>query len=92
MPSPEIFISDSGQMLWDWFHEISRRLVRTRDGVCCPIPPSEFLAWREATGNIVYPSEYAILAAVDDAYCDEMGKELEAMRIRQKEAAQNPEG
>lgn len=50
-----------------------------------PIPPSEFRAWREITGNIVYPAEYAILCAMDVAYCDEMNKELAASIERIKE-------
>jgi hypothetical protein len=65
-------------------------LLRVRDGLCSPIPPTEYLAWREATGNIVYSAEYAILCAMDDAYCEAMSEELEDMRMRLKDAAANP--
>lgn len=34
------------------------------------------IAWREVMDVIVYPSEYAILSAMDVAFCDEMNKEL----------------
>lgn len=56
-----------------------------RDGACEPIPPSEILAWQILTGTVVYPSEYAILAAVDLAYCDEMNKELDSYQARESE-------
>lgn len=34
---------------------------------------------------IVYPVEYAILAAMDDAFCKEMGKELTDFHAREEE-------
>lgn len=57
---------------------------RVIDGVCIPIPPTEFLAWCRASGTIVYPFEYAILSAMDDAYREEMNSELENYRLREK--------
>jgi hypothetical protein len=39
------------------------------------------------TGEIVYPSEYAILGSMDFAFCDEMNKELADHRTRQEDAA-----
>lgn len=68
--------------------DLSASLRRTRDGVCEPIPPSEFQAWREATGAIVYPAEYAILRAMDAAYCAEMNKELADFKEREKAQAE----
>lgn len=62
-------------------------MQRIRDGVCEPIPPSEFMAWKAATGNIVYSAEYAVLCGMDAAYCSEMNKELADLRTRQKELA-----
>lgn len=58
---------------------------RVRDGVCEPIPATEFLAWKAATGNIVYPVEYGILRDMDIAYCDETNKELMAFREREND-------
>lgn len=58
---------------------------RVRDGICEPIPPSEYRAWMDNTRNIVYPLEYAILTAMDVAFCDETNKELSAFRIREQE-------
>lgn len=78
-------VPDAGRYIWDWYLELTARLRRVRDGACEPIPPSEFMAWKAATGEIVYPSEYAILCAMDVAYCDEMGKELVAYRAREQE-------
>jgi hypothetical protein len=87
-------VPPAGRYLWDWYFDLSDSLRRVRNGACEPIPPSEFLAWREATGNIVYPSEYAILREMDGAYCDEMNKELSDYQEREAEkrrleAAQN---
>jgi hypothetical protein len=79
-------VPPAGRFLWDWYFDLSESLRRVRAGLCEPIPPSEFLAWREATGNIVYPSEYAILREMDTAYCDEMNKELADFQERQREA------
>lgn len=83
--SPALIVPASGQYLWDWYFDLSTRLRRVRSGVCEPIPPTEFMAWKAATGRIVYPSEYAILSAIDVAYCDEMNKELKDYRDRQTE-------
>jgi len=83
--SPAVDIPREGDQLWEWYFEISRRLRRVRDGVCEPIPPSEFLAWCEASGTIVNALEYAILSAMDDAFCDEMNQELQDYNIRMDE-------
>lgn len=71
---------------WDWYFEISRSNRRVIDGVCVPFPTSEFLAWKEATETIVYPREYDILRAMDEAYCEEVNKELTDLRARRDEA------
>ena len=61
---------------------------RVLEGVCAPIPPSEWVAWREITANIVYAWEFDILAAMDVAFCDEVNKELEAKRAAQADEAE----
>lgn len=73
--------------MWDWYFKISDCVRRVRDGVCEPIPPTEIKAWIELTGEIVYPSEYAILCAIDVAYCSEMNKELADYRVRERDEA-----
>jgi hypothetical protein len=78
-------LPSSGQYIWDWYFHLSARLRRVRGGVCEPIPPSEYQAWKASTGNIVYPSEYAILCEIDAAFCDEMNKELSDFRKREEE-------
>lgn len=82
---PDIIPPIGGQHLWEWYFDLSSRLRRVRDGVCEPIAPSEYMAWAVLADEIVYPHEYAILGAMDVAFCDEMGKELEAFRQRQEE-------
>ena len=84
---PEIIPPAGGQHLWEWYFDLSDRLIRNHDGVCHPIPPSEFAAWLAITNEIVYPSELAVLSAMDVAFCSEMGKELEAFRQRQEDRA-----
>lgn len=88
--SPELVIPDAGHHLWEWYFDMSARLRRVRDGACEPIPPSEFQAWVASTGQIVYPSEYAILGEMDLAYCDEMNKELDDYRAREKDRTAKP--
>jgi hypothetical protein len=82
--SPPLIVPPSGRYLWDWYFDLSDSLRRVRGGVCEPFPPSEYIAWLHATGNIVYPSEYAILRAMDGAYCAEMNKELADYRERDR--------
>jgi hypothetical protein len=80
-----LIVPQIGRYLWDWYFDLSDSLLRVRDGIVTPIPPSEFEAWRSATGNIVYPSEYAILRAMDAAYCAEMRVEVKAFQERERE-------
>ncbi len=68
------------QQLWDWYFEVDERISRIDDGVCKMIPPSEWLAWAQLTGNIVYSWEYDILAAMDSAYCAGVNGEIAAGR------------
>lgn len=82
---PDFNVPAEGRYLWDWYFSLSDRVRRVRDGVCEPIPPSEFLAWCAASGTIVYPVEYGILTAMDDMFCEEMNKELRDYRTRTEE-------
>lgn len=84
-------VPPGGRHIWEWYFHLSERFLRIRDGVCHPIPPSEYLAWREATGNIVYPLEYAILCSMDEAFCDEASKELADYHERLKDRTAEPE-
>lgn len=82
---PIFYIPIEGFYLWEWFWTISARLRRIREGLCEPIPPSEFLSWCRASGTIVTPPEYAILCAMDEIFCEETNKELEDYRTRRAE-------
>lgn len=84
---PPLDIPPAGEYLWDWYMDATSRVRRVVEGVCGPMPPSDWLAWAEITGNIVYRWEYDILAAMDVAFCDEMNKELEAKREAHQEEA-----
>ena len=83
-PSPELEIPEAGEYLWEWYYDISSKVRRVHDGVCCPIPPSDFQAWIALKREIVYPWEYDILSAMDVAFCDETNKELSDKREREK--------
>jgi hypothetical protein len=87
-PSPPLIVPQSGLYLWEWYFDLSDSLRRVRNGICEPFPPTEYIAWRAATGNIVYAHEYAILRAMDGAYCAEMNVELADYRARQKAEAE----
>ena len=80
--SPELIITAQWQYLWDWYEALSAGVGRAVDGVCNPIPWSEFLAWSSVSGVVVHPSEYAILRAMDAVFCEEMNKEFTAYRDR----------
>lgn len=84
--APPALIPPVASYIWNWYFSLSSSLWRIRDGICTPIPPSEFMAWKEATGEIVHPFEYAILRAMDAAFCAETNKELADYRVRQIEA------
>lgn len=83
--SPDFEIPIDGRYIWDWYFEISDCLRRVEDGVCFPIPWSEYRAWEKVTGTIVSNDEHAILRSIDVDFCDEMNKELQAYQEREKE-------
>lgn len=78
----ELEIPDEGLYLWEMYWSISRRLVRAKDFNAIPISPTEFISWCKASGTLVYPNEYDILCAMDDEFCSEMNKELQAYQQR----------
>lgn len=84
-PVPDLDIAENQEYLWTWYFDVSDRLGRVRDGVCDPIPPSEWLAWKELTGHIVYRWEFAILCAMDAAYCNTLNRELSDKRAADQE-------
>lgn len=78
--APPLEIPPAGEYLWELYLDVSSKVRRIAEGVCGPIPPSEFVAWRILTHERIRPWEYEILAAMDVAFCDELNKELEAKR------------
>ena len=63
-------------------------MQRVMEGICRPIPPSEWFAWSHLTGNVVNQVEYDILVAMDREFCDETNKELRALDARRQEEHQ----
>lgn len=83
-PCPDLNIPECGEYLWDWYWEVSDGLRRISDGVCSPIPWSEFFHWAQVTQTIVHAREYAILRAMDAVFCEETNTELQAYHERLK--------
>lgn len=81
--SPEFILPDEGLYLWEWFQNINSSVSRIRDGFYFLIPPSEFLAWSNLTGNLITSVEYEILKAMDVSFCNEMNKELKAKQDKE---------
>lgn len=88
-PVPVIIIPTEGIYLVEWFDELMEGVNRVRDNHCEVIPWTEYLAWSKVTGRIVRPPEYAILKAMDQAYCKVMNEELIDLAIRQAETVKN---
>ena len=83
--SPPLIVPPAGRHLWEWYFELSESVMRVIDGVTYKIPPTEVYAEASLAGRIVYPDEYAILRAMDRAFCSEMAKEVEAFQAREQE-------
>lgn len=83
--TPEFKIPQTGNYLWNIFFEMCESVGRIKNGMCYPIPPSEFKAYFELTETIVYPHEYGILRNMDSVFVIEMNKELQDFQSRQRE-------
>lgn len=83
--TPSFILPKEGKYIWEWFVSLNESVTRISEGSCKRIPPSEYLAWVELTGNIVYPWEYDIMVAMDNAFCDETNKEFQNLRSKQEE-------
>lgn len=83
--SPVFEIPENGIYLWEWFNELSSSVFRNADGYYHLIPPSEYKAWSELTGSLIRPEEYAILRAMDIAFCNELNADIKALQIRKTE-------
>jgi hypothetical protein len=77
VPVPDIDVPEVGQYLWDWFEELSSGVNRIVDGRAQRCTWAEFHGWRELTGETVTPDEWAILRAMDLAYCGALQGEID---------------
>lgn len=66
--------------------DMDARYSRIVDGACHKVPPSEWLAWQSLTGHVVYSWEFAILAAMDHAYCAAVNEEIRIGRVMEEQA------
>lgn len=83
--SPSLDIPDEGLYLWQWFWNLSTWFRRVRSGVSEPIVPSEMIAWADVIGVDVRPAEFAILHAMDMAFCEATNVEISEWRERDRE-------
>lgn len=83
--SPDFNLPTEGLYLWQWYQDVNSSVSRTRDGYYFLIPPSEYLAWSKLTGNLINPTEYDILKAMDEAFCSEVNKEIKAKQEKSLE-------
>lgn len=79
---------DEGGYIWDWYLEILGGFRGVVDGEPVPIPPSEFKAWADLTGNVVSAEEYAILRQMDDARRAALSVEIEYHRAVARDKAE----
>lgn len=84
---PPLIIPEDGQHIWDWYFVdgLKSCIRRIHDGVCEPIPPSEYIAWAAMRRLIVRTAEYDILSVMDAVFCEEVNKELAANRAKRDE-------
>lgn len=85
LPSPEFEVPTEGLHIYRWYFQLNSLVSRMSEGICKRIPLSEYLAWSKLTGNLVYPSEYDILFAMDETFCIETNEELQNLRDRKEE-------
>ena len=83
--APDFIVPEEGQHVWNWFVDLNRSVSRISNGICRMILPSEYIAWRELTGHVVYAHEYDMLKCMDEAYCIETNLEFESLRTKQQE-------
>lgn len=81
---PELEIPDNGLYLWRLFSEANAAVPRFANGAFHVIPPSEWSAWMQLTAHDVSFEEWEILHAIDLVYCDELNKDIAAMRAKQE--------
>lgn len=83
--SPDFEIPSEGVYLWDWFISLNESIFRVKDGFYHIIPPSEYKAWSEMTGNLITPVEYDILKSMDIVFCKELNSDIEYNRNKKFE-------
>lgn len=84
---PEFDIPDAGQYLWDWYFEISKLTVRVVDGQALPLTWDNLEGWARIVGKPVSADEFAILRAMDTAYCEALTGELDYARSKAGKAS-----
>lgn len=81
-------VPDEAGYLWDWYLEILDGFQGVVNGEAVPIPPSEFKAWSDLTGNVVLPEEYAILRRMDAARRAALSEEIAYHRAVARDKAE----
>lgn len=86
--TPDWSVPASGQYLYDWFDDLCSGHNRVVNGRTQRITWADFSAWQQVSQNIVYPHEFAILRAMDTAYCEALEEELAYQNAKARERAE----
>lgn len=90
--NPDIIIEDEEKYLWDWYHELTARIVRANDGCTNPVTWSDIQGWINLTGKIVHPEEIEVLCKMDDKFVEAMNLEISESQERMRAKADKPNG
>lgn len=84
--TPDFELPPAGEYLWEWFTRLSNAIYRIDfNGYYYNLPPSEILAWCKFARVDMTENEFEIIVAMDNSFCRELNKELEAKRLRKIE-------
>lgn len=85
--TPEWDVPPEGQYIYDWYCDIERGINRVVGGAVKRFTWQDLEAWRNLSGNLVRPNEFAIIKAMDLAYCEALEGELQYMRATAEDEA-----
>ncbi len=86
--APEIDIPEGFERYWSIFWDVSNSVSRSIDGVVMLVPPSEWYYWSKLTNTVLNPDEFALLRAMDAAFCSQLNAEI--AEKREKDKGQKP--
>lgn len=84
-PVPSFEIPREGIYLWDMFYQLTNAIHRIDfNGNYYLMQPSEIFTWMSLTKNLISPTEYDILNAMDVVFCNELNADINAKREKEE--------